>query len=306
MWYINASGTVKTAVANQLGSPAVNTWYHIVAIRNKTAQTISIIVNAGTADTATYATSGNAGAGPVRIGADGQITPAFHVDGIVDEVGMWKKVLSAEEITTRYNGGSGNTYPFDGAAITSGIVIYDGNSMTDGSLSIYPQTATNLLTGSWFHYNFGVSGQTTIEMIEDGVAQIDSIYDATASANVVVFWEVTNDLKLGATREDAQARMVTYCQARQLAGFKVVVGTILPRTQVGLPETFEADRIAINAYIRESYATFADAVADVAGDSRIGDAGDSNDTTYYTDGVHMTTAGYNIVAGIVAAAIESL
>jgi lysophospholipase L1-like esterase len=178
--------------------------------------------------------------------------------------------------------------------------------MTDGAYSSYPSKAFSLLNGIWSYRNFGLSGQTTIEMLADGEAQINPLYDAALGKNVVVFWEVTNDLKPGATRADAQARMVSYCQARQAAGFKVVVGTILPRTQVGLPETFEDDRIAINTYIRANYASFADVVADVASDARIGDFGDSDDTTYFSDGVHMTTAGYNIVGGIVATAINSL
>lgn len=198
---------------------------------------------------------------------------------------------------------------FDAATLSedfNALIVFDGNSMTAGAYSSYPATTVSALVGTWTAHNFGVSGQTTIEMIADAAAQIDSLYDPDMLKNVVVFWEVTNDLKLGATRADAQARMVQYCQARKAAGWSVVVLTILPRTQVGLPETFEDDRIAINSYILANYASFADAVADVASDSRIGDYGDSNDTTYFYDGVHMTTAGYNIVAGIAATTINAL
>ena len=186
-------------------------------------------------------------------------------------------------------------------------VIFDGNSMTAAASSTYP-AATITALGTLVHstYNYGVSGQTTAQMVTDGVAQIDSRYITGVSKNVVVAWEITNDLKLGADRATAYANMVAYCQARKNAGFSVVLLTILPRTQVGLPETFEADRIAINDLIKANYASYASAVADVAADSRIGDYGDSDDTTYYSDGVHMTEAGYAIVAGIVATTIQAL
>jgi Concanavalin A-like lectin/glucanases superfamily len=38
--------------------------------------------------------------------------PNSSVDGIVDEVGFWARVLSASEISQLYNGGAGRSYPF--------------------------------------------------------------------------------------------------------------------------------------------------------------------------------------------------
>lgn len=61
-------------------------------------------------------------------------------------------------------------------------------------------------------------------------------------------------------------------------------------------------------YILLMRRTFADALADVAADTRIGDAGDELNTTYYhlTDRVHLNNAGYAVVAPIVKAAIDSI
>ncbi len=42
--------------------------------------------------------------------------PDGHWNGRIDEVGVWKRTLSADELAARYNGGAGSTYPFDGAA----------------------------------------------------------------------------------------------------------------------------------------------------------------------------------------------
>jgi hypothetical protein len=58
-----------------------------------------------------------------------------------------------------------------------------------------------------------------------------------------------------------------------------------------------------NADMRLNYKDYADGLADVAADKRLGDA---SDKTYYTDGVHMTDAGYAAVAEIVEAAVKRL
>ena len=42
----------------------------------------------------------------------GTTTSPEEFDGIMDEVGIWNRVLSDSEITELYNGGAGLTYPF--------------------------------------------------------------------------------------------------------------------------------------------------------------------------------------------------
>ena len=111
-------------------------------------------------------------------------------------------------------------------------IAFDGNSMTASAFTTWPADVSASI-GDVLNRNFGVSGQTTIEMIADAVAQIDICYHAGYHKNICVCWEGTNDLKLGAARADAQARLVTYCQARQAAGWQVVIVTILPRSDAG-------------------------------------------------------------------------
>ena len=48
------------------------------------------------------------------------------------------------------------------------------------------------------------------------------------------------------------------------------------------------------------------ALSDVGNDATIGAAGASNDTTYYSDKTHLTTAGYAIVATYMKNAINAL
>jgi len=51
-----------------------------------------------------------AGAATFKIASDHSDTNPF--DGIVDEVGVWNRILTAAERTLLYNGGAGKTYPF--------------------------------------------------------------------------------------------------------------------------------------------------------------------------------------------------
>ncbi len=86
-------------------------WYFIIFWRDSTAGTINIQVNNG----AVYSL---AVAAPVIVAVDFRLgvygtTPSFGpVDGRIDEVGFWKRVLTADERASLYNSGNGLAYPF--------------------------------------------------------------------------------------------------------------------------------------------------------------------------------------------------
>jgi lysophospholipase L1-like esterase len=64
-------------------------------------------------------------------------------------------------------------------------------------------------------------------------------------------------------------------------------------------------RDKIKCIIRAHYNGYADGIADIAADPRLGDADDDLNTRYYTDRIHMTPEGYAIVACIIKDAISS-
>jgi lysophospholipase L1-like esterase len=183
------------------------------------------------------------------------------------------------------------------------MVIYDGNSLSDSG---YQAAATALLSGSWTSMIAAVGAQSTVQMLTRAAQFVDAYYNPLRVKNVVVAWEVTNDLYGGASADDAYNRIVQYCQERRAAGPQVVVVPALPRSNPGTPIDFETKRQDVNTRLRNNWPSFADAFADVAADPRIGDAGDETDTEYYVDRVHLTTTGKTAVAEIVAAAINGL
>ena len=146
--------------------------------------------------------------------------------------------------------------------------------------------------------NLGVGGQTTRMMAADAATEVDPLCDPARPANILVCWEGTNDLFVGGAppydARRAYLRLAAYCEARQRAGFRVVICTVLPR---GRSAAFYQARNALNAELRAHWRSFADALADVGAES---------DVTYYRDTVHLTAAGYAIVARVVAGAVERL
>jgi hypothetical protein len=92
--------------ASTFGSPALNTWYFLVAWYDSVADTLNIQINNGTVDGKSNATGCFDSAKGFTLG-DFAFTP---FDGLLDEVGIWKKVLSAPERTWLYNAGAGRSY----------------------------------------------------------------------------------------------------------------------------------------------------------------------------------------------------
>lgn len=107
-WLVSPDGVANTPVsADNFGIPSTVTWYFVVAYHDSVANTIGISVNNGTFNTAAHTTGVQNGTASFVIG---QVNAAFYMDGRIDEVGFWKRKLTAQEITTLWNGGAGITY----------------------------------------------------------------------------------------------------------------------------------------------------------------------------------------------------
>lgn len=104
------SGASTTATADSLGAPSTATWYFIVAAHKNTGDVLSIEANGGAADTVAFTAAPNDTATAFTIGAAANAGSPFN--GRIDEVAVWRRVLTAKEIAYLYNGGVGRTYPW--------------------------------------------------------------------------------------------------------------------------------------------------------------------------------------------------
>ncbi len=104
----NDGSSAAFATADNFGAPSTGVWYFIVCWHDSVANTINIQVNNGTADATSYSSGVVNGASSFRIGR--AVGSDFCWNGLIDECGFWKKVLSTDEKTALYGAGSGLSY----------------------------------------------------------------------------------------------------------------------------------------------------------------------------------------------------
>lgn len=108
---VSSAGTAATQVTvTSSATPTAGSWFFVVIWHDSTANTINIQVNNGTVDSTSHSTGSFDGTGPFSIGSFGGFANRF--DGLIDEVGFWKRVLTSQERTDLYNSGAGLAYPF--------------------------------------------------------------------------------------------------------------------------------------------------------------------------------------------------
>ena len=103
----NASSPSATVQATSFGAVVANTWYNAVAWHSS-ANHIGVSVNLSPTTTP-YVTGMIQGSAPFMIGAVSNDS-VNYMDGRVDITGVWKKVLTKQERSDLYAGGSGNNY----------------------------------------------------------------------------------------------------------------------------------------------------------------------------------------------------
>lgn len=107
-FYINGGGANEVDSTTTLSTA---TWYFICVWHDAAANTVNVQVNDGTAESAsTGGTVPDTSAAEFRIGAREYAANENYFDGLIDQVGIWKRTLTAGERTTLYNGGAGISY----------------------------------------------------------------------------------------------------------------------------------------------------------------------------------------------------
>ena len=118
----NGNGCHLTTDAANLSS---DTWYHLVVVYDGSqtgdANRLKIYVNASskafTVDAGAVPASLQNSSAPVNMGFFGGVLTR-HLGGSMDEVGLWSRALTSDEVTTLYNSGAGLQYPFSSGSAT--------------------------------------------------------------------------------------------------------------------------------------------------------------------------------------------
>jgi hypothetical protein len=108
---VSSAGTDTIAVsAVSLGAPSVGVWYFVVAWHDA-GSSINIQVNNGAVDTLAHLTGVIDSTASFCLGSLNEFA-GYYLDGLLDEVSFWKRVLTPAERTNLYNSGAGLAYPF--------------------------------------------------------------------------------------------------------------------------------------------------------------------------------------------------
>lgn len=102
------------AWATIYGNNVTTNWIHLVAVYDGTNMRLyeNGILTAGPSANSFSKNTVR----PIRIGTGStEGAPQLFFNGLIDEIGLWNKALSPEEVTTLYNDGSGFTFPFNRA-----------------------------------------------------------------------------------------------------------------------------------------------------------------------------------------------
>ena len=96
----------------------IDTWYHIIALYDMPNNLQLLQVNHGSRYSDSFSGGTHHGGATARpaelfvIGSHDQ-TASSYFDGVIDEVGFWKRLLNPTECEALYNKGFGKMYPFD-------------------------------------------------------------------------------------------------------------------------------------------------------------------------------------------------
>jgi hypothetical protein len=102
--YDDVSGATALSAGN---------WYHAVVTWKESTKAAIIYLN-GNVDggyTSLYATYDDASDFVIGTWSERLAIEALYQNALIDEVGLWKRVLTPAEVTTLYNSGGGLTYP---------------------------------------------------------------------------------------------------------------------------------------------------------------------------------------------------
>lgn len=192
-------------------------------------------------------------------------------------------------------------------------VVFLGDSITFGLrvsfITAYPHLAMNLLSNSFTPFNLAESGALASYFTTNWTTLVaPTLTQQTGDQSVLYVALGTNDLKSSVSAATTYGYLQTACSNAHTAGYKCVVGTVLPAALItaGAQETA---RQTLNSTIISGWLAGtlnADWVADQAGDPIMGLRANISNTTYYNaDQSHPAAAGNVVMANYAALATQN-
>jgi lysophospholipase L1-like esterase len=219
-------------------------------------------------------------------GSAANVSPVWHLGTAGD--------AAAAMISLRNAVGSDTTPPINS------IIACVGDSRTEGiGVSLgesWPEVLRGTLGAGYSVYNLGISGDTIAGINSRGIftTREATFYNGSAPRNILVQAAGINDLIGGSST--LQTDYAAYCATARAAGYLIIACTVSPGPSTN-PSSF-------NTWLRGNFGTFADALCDIAADSRMATV---SDATYFNpDQLHYSVTGEAVFAELVAPVVLSL
>ena len=236
------------------------------------------------------------------------MTVAFHQDAMIElsSLIIYGRSLSADD---RLHAVQALGQNFQIAQQQQDTYVADGDSITQGLGSLYgqgyPWYMERLLPKSLVVYNAGWAAKTLAGadgLVERYGSFTSQLHNPHARMNIISLVAGTNDIQNRTPGQEVYRLIEQYAAAAHRTGFKVIVGTILPRAT--FDARMEYERIQANMLLRSNWRNFANGLADFAADPTLGAVNaTSNNSVYTSDGVHPTNLGYQFMASVLAAVV---
>lgn len=185
----------------------------------------------------------------------------------------------------------------DGDSLTQGI---GGNNNQDISKALI--TKLTPLCKSLEVYSFGVSGQSTLDMLSDVATQVDPLYNPDKTC-VYIHWEDVNAiLNEGRTAQENFDDHETLSSGRKAAGFDYTIHVTgyYPRTPYNQAGWNSGDPTPLSIqkdYFNLGKVPSADVLIDLKLNTSVGGAeNQAIDPLKFDDSVHLLNSGYINVA----------
>ena len=109
---VSANGVSNSYVLlDALLTPVAGQWYLLIAWHDATANKIYIEANGSLQNEAGHSTGVYASSADMQLGASQNPGYERYLNGMIDEAGFWKRLLTPAERLALYNAGAGRNYP---------------------------------------------------------------------------------------------------------------------------------------------------------------------------------------------------
>jgi hypothetical protein len=177
-------------------------------------------------------------------------------------------------------------------------IVFHGNSLFNYSNGntrygfTVSKTVRGLINNKVIN-DYSYPGKTTLQLIAEFPTVVAPFVH---EGDILIFWEHTNDLTTAiGNRTPAQALQDAkdYVTLAHNAGLIVITLNVIPRSSASFTD---AKRLSFNALLDADH-SWCDEYINICAEPEFDSDSDKLNTTYYNaDEIHLTTAGYTIIA----------